>query len=251
MMYWQTRKPKPGVRNAIVTASSSRVGYGIAEELIKAGWRVVLHGRDEERTLNAKIKLGATGCIVGDLNHQDTIDALGEATEYFFDSELSLLVNNASTFQHDPSNMTARGFAFDKAMESARWVYEGTQCLQTFLSAAGGLVVNLTDYANEDHWRGFIAHGAAKTAIEAMTEHFNHEWRAGKNPRNAACVALRLPMVLAPDGLSQEDQDALYRRFGDPVGVQAVGQAVLQLTQSNRLAHIMELTLGGNTRGIK
>lgn len=250
-MFWQSRKPKQGVRNAIVTASSSRVGYAIAEALITEGWRVVIHGRDEERTLNAKISLGATGAIVGDLNEQDTIDALGEATEYFFDRELTLLVNNASTFVHDPRDMTLRGVAFEKAMESAKWVYESTHCLQTFLGRSGGLVVNLTDMAAEEAWPGYIAHAASKTAIETMTTHFNHQWkREGMSKRNAACVALRLPMVLAPDGLTHDEEQALYSKFGAPVGCAAVSQAILDMSRTHRLGHVMELTPEGTTRGV-
>lgn len=251
MMYWQTRKPKKGVRNAIVTASSSRVGYGIAEALIAEGWRVVIHGRNEERTLNAKQKLGAVGAIVGDLNHQDTIDAVGESCEVFFDEELSLLVNNASTFITDGRNMLDRGLAFDRAMESARWVYETTYCAQRFLHNAGGLVVNLTDHANEERWDGFIAHGAAKMAIEAMGAHFNHSWKhAQPNKRNAAVAALRLPMVLPPDGLTAEQEQKLYKKFGEPVGVAAVGKAILDLSRSHRLGDVMEMTPEGTTRGV-
>lgn len=251
MMYHRHRKPKPGVRTAIVTGSSSRVGYAIAEHLIANGYRVVIHGRNEEKTLNAKIKLGATGCIVGDLNFQDTIDALGEATEYFFDRELALLVNNASTFVRDPSQMTLRGVSFDRALDSARWVYESTQAVQTFIRNAGGLVVNLTDQAFEERWNGYVAHAAAKTAIEAMTEHFNYEWKhPDLNKRNAACVALRLPMVLAPDGLLPEQERSLYNRFGEPVGTSAVSKAVLELSQSPINDHVSELTSDGIIRGI-
>lgn len=247
------RKPKNGVRTAIVTGSSSRVGYAIAEALIANGYKVVIHGRNEEKTLNAKIKLGATGAIVGDLNFQDTIDALGEATEYFFDCELSLLVNNASTFVRDPRDMTLRGVSFDRAMDSARWVYESTQCVQTFLKAAGGLVVNLTDQSFEEAWPGFIAHAASKTAIETMTEHFNHTWEKDRGPikRNAACVALRLPMVLAPDALTEDEKLDLYERFGEPVGVAAVSEAILEMSRSFSLPHVVELTNEGTTRGVR
>ena len=122
-MYTQQRKPKAGCRNAIVTGSATRVGRAIAEALIAEGWSVIIHGRNEEQVVNTKREIGATAAIYGDLNHQDTIDALGESVEMFFDGELALLVNNASTFVRDPSKMTHRYIAFQVAMSSACWVY--------------------------------------------------------------------------------------------------------------------------------
>ena len=128
-------------------------------------------------------------------------------------------------------------------------------CLRVPLAKAGGLVVNLTDRANEEGWEDYIAHGSAKMAIEAMTSHFNSVWKGSAvrhmNKRNAACVALRLPMVLAPDGLSEQQEANLYRKFGEPIGTAAVCKAVLELSRTNRVDDVVELTYDGMIGGIR
>lgn len=253
-MYWQTRKlPKERYtpRKALITGSSRRVGYAIAERLVAEGWEVIIHGTNQKVVLDARAALGKScvGCIVGDLNEQDTIDACGEAVEYFWDDRLDLLVNNASTFQSDHGDMTTWIYKFNAAMESASWAYQLTRLMRNRLEPSGGLVVNITDRANDEAWEGFVAHGMAKHAIEGMGKHLN--WLYKRAGRNTAVVALRLGMVLAPDGMTPDDEQKLFDRFGEPIGTDTVARAVAKLHAQPRLGDVMEITdSSGNIRGL-
>jgi NAD(P)-dependent dehydrogenase (short-subunit alcohol dehydrogenase family) len=69
---------KPRVCRVIVTGGSSGIGFAIARRLISEGCTVYLVGRDEEKLMNAKLKLQSSSCFImpHDITDIDKFDEL-------------------------------------------------------------------------------------------------------------------------------------------------------------------------------
>ncbi|MFJ9853031.1 SDR family oxidoreductase [Streptomyces sp. NPDC101150] len=86
---------------AVVTGAGSGIGRAVAQELIAAGWHVVLAGRRLEALNATALQSGPGGPTVvpvpTDVSRPDEVDALFAAVRDRF-GRLDLLFNNAGTF---------------------------------------------------------------------------------------------------------------------------------------------------------
>lgn len=239
-----------GAKTALVTGSSSRLGKMIAESLVRDGYKVIIHGRDEARGIEAKREVKAKGLVVGRLESTQTFEMFVKAVDTFFDGELGLLVNNASTFVTDERSgeVTPTWMGFATAMESAKWVYTLNNVLHSRLRRGDGLSIALTDRAAADGWERFVAHGAAKMAIESMQRHMDFvadEYQKGK-PRFAS---LRLPTVLVPDGM-EGDTERLERLYGPIYPPDCVMWAISEMASHANWRGSYELAPNGGDFGM-
>jgi NAD(P)-dependent dehydrogenase (short-subunit alcohol dehydrogenase family) len=90
---------------ALVTGAADRIGAAIAGRLASAGYRVVIHYRSQERNAEAVARqIAATGgevaIVMADLAKRSDRATLIERASAPF-GPLSVLVNNASTFEPD------------------------------------------------------------------------------------------------------------------------------------------------------
>lgn len=203
------------VNTAVVTGSANRLGKLIARRLLQLGYRVVIHGRNEVEAYATAEELGTIHHVSGDLHSQSTKEYITRYVEQHFEDGLGLLVHNASTFCIDPDRHAAHftRTVFINAMESASWVYGLNMHLERSLRQADGSCIALTDYATVNHWDGFIAHGAAKSAIEAIQRHLSRlEMEKDPGHGRIRYASLRLPTVLPPD--EYEDLARLERLYG-------------------------------------
>jgi NAD(P)-dependent dehydrogenase (short-subunit alcohol dehydrogenase family) len=144
---------------ALVTGSSSGIGEAIAAALAKEGVKVVVHGRDAERTRRAAAEIGRKGgqasVAIGDLATDEgasgvarqTLEALGG---------LDILVNNAGGSDGGP-----QGWA-DATREDWQTLFE-----QNFFSVVR-LVQHLTPALRAGGW-GRIINIATGLAIQPTT----------------------------------------------------------------------------------
>ena len=86
-------------KKALVTGSTSGIGYGIARELLKEGASVIINGRTEERINNAIMQLqksisncSVSGCVA-DFSNKKQIDQL--IASY---NSVDILINNVGIF---------------------------------------------------------------------------------------------------------------------------------------------------------
>ena len=86
-------------KKALVTGSTSGIGYGIARELLKEGASVIINGRTEERINNAIMQLQksipnciVSGCVA-DFSNKKQIDQL--IASY---NSVDILINNVGIF---------------------------------------------------------------------------------------------------------------------------------------------------------
>jgi 3-oxoacyl-[acyl-carrier protein] reductase len=128
-------------KTALVTGSSGGIGRAIALEFAKRGARVVVHGRNQERTDETahaiQVAGGTAATVIGDLSSDTVATAIAEGALGAFGS-IDILVNNAggreyATWEHhtpqrwlDRINANSVGalrlcFALIPGMRDRRW----------------------------------------------------------------------------------------------------------------------------------
>jgi NAD(P)-dependent dehydrogenase (short-subunit alcohol dehydrogenase family) len=85
-------------KRVLVTGSSSGIGEGIAKRMAREGVRLVVHGRDAERTERVAAEIRATGveahAVFGDLAKDDQAEAVADAVDAALGG-VDILINNA------------------------------------------------------------------------------------------------------------------------------------------------------------
>lgn len=82
-------------RRALVTGSSSGIGKAIAAMLAREGCKVVVHGRDRERTEQVAAELDAAGIAIGELSSDESAAAVHAEAAASLGGNIEILINNA------------------------------------------------------------------------------------------------------------------------------------------------------------
>lgn len=82
-------------RRALVTGSSSGIGAAVARMLAEEGAKVVVHGRDRERTEKVAAGINAVGLTIGDLSTDEACAAVHTEAVAALGGNIEILVNNA------------------------------------------------------------------------------------------------------------------------------------------------------------
>jgi gluconate 5-dehydrogenase len=160
-------------RLALVTGSSTGLGYAIAQGLARAGARIVLNGRDPARLEAAAATLGTEGADV-ELAAFDVADAA--ATTAGIDAviathgPLDIVVNNAGVNQRKPldawSDSEWRSLLavnLDGPFHVARAVMPGMKARRR------GKVINICSLASEIGRPNIVPYAATKGAVQMFT----------------------------------------------------------------------------------
>ena len=107
---------------ALVTGAGKRLGRAMALALAGAGYDIAAHyarSRDEAQSLCDEVRaMGREARAFGaDLTVEDDMQALVPAVARAFDAPLTVLVNNASIFEHDDIHSLSRQ-SWDRHLES-------------------------------------------------------------------------------------------------------------------------------------
>ena len=165
---------------AWITGGASGIGLAGAEELVKAGARVVISGRTEKKNREAEKKLKALGDAEAvQLDVSDKKQVAQVARDLLArHGRCDILVNSAGL------NVPKR---FYKDLSPEDWdkviginlngaLYCTTAVLPAMRAQNGGLVINVSSWLGR--WIGFLggaAYGASKHALAALTHHLNLE----------------------------------------------------------------------------
>lgn len=160
---------KPG--NALVTGGSRRIGRAIAEALAGDGWGVAVHARrPDEDARDALNTLWARGALVtADLGVEAEVVGLVGRAAQALGGPLTLLVNNASAFEHDDVR-TATRESWDRHIEPnlrAPFVL-----MQEFAAQkdAAGVVINLLDQRVWNLTTEFVSYTVSKAGLWTLTQ---------------------------------------------------------------------------------
>lgn len=163
---------RPGA--ALVTGASRRIGRALALEAARAGYDVVVHCRtedDDSRSLTAEIEgLGrSAAAVAADLAVEAEVRGLvGAAADLA--GPLTLLVNNASTFDDDRVGGLTRE-SWDRHIEpNLRAPIVLAEAFAAQLPAdTDGLIVNILDQRVWNLEPAFFSYGISKAALWAAT----------------------------------------------------------------------------------
>jgi 3-oxoacyl-[acyl-carrier protein] reductase len=167
------RYPELAGKVAIVTGSNRGIGQGIAVRLAKEGMRVVINGRDAERTETTTRELRDLGadvlCIPADIGLSADADRLfGRVMDAW--GRVDLLVNNAADLRR------RKFFEVDEALmdtsfqSNIRGPYICShRAAEAMRSQGSGNIVHITSVGGlRAHWRG-LPYDVTKGALDAMT----------------------------------------------------------------------------------
>lgn len=167
MFYGVAMEPDTIRRTAIVTGGSRGLGLALARALNRAGWLVVIDGRDGDALAAAAAQTGSVPVRgdIGDPGHR----ALLVDTARTMTGRLDLVVNNASTLGATPLPQLAGyplGALADAFTVNVVSPIGLIQSALPLLRAAAGAVVNVTSDAAVEAYPGWGGYGATKAALE-------------------------------------------------------------------------------------
>jgi len=170
----QSKTAAAANRVALVTGAADRVGAAIAARLAADGWKVIVHYRasaDKAKATVARIKEagGEAAAVKADLANSKQRDRLMAAAAKPF-GPLTLLINNASSFERDAV------FDLDEDLWDAHFAVHAKA--PAFLSRdfaaqlpadAKGNIINIVDERVLDLAPSYFSYTVSKAALWTMT----------------------------------------------------------------------------------
>ena len=239
---------------ALITGSGKkRVGAAVAEALARKGYSIALHyrtsAREAEETADNLLSLGVEAvAFQADLADDSAVKSLVEAVFTRF-GRVDVLVNAAAIWQRKSlEEVTA---ADVKAHFDANALGTFLMCqhvgLRMVAQPAGGVIVNIGDWAEVRPYLGYAAYFPSKGAVTAMTRSFAVELGT-RNPNVRVNAILPGPVLLPPDLPEDERARAigatLVKREGSPANI---AQAVLALVENDFITGVCLPVDGGRT----
>jgi 3-oxoacyl-[acyl-carrier protein] reductase len=155
---------------AVVTGGASGIGFGIAEALVRAGYDIVLIGRNEDRLRNAAEKLGpACSWRRADVGRRNEVQAALSGLDH-----VDVLVN-AAGFVRSVSLATPAEEAeanWDAVIDAnLKGSFLMTRVVAPLLASPGGHVINISSIGAQTGGSrpGSLAYAAAKSGLHGLT----------------------------------------------------------------------------------
>ena len=167
-------------KRALVTGSSSGIGFALARGLAGAGAKVILNGRHEARLVEAVARLRDEGMTVDALSFDVTSpSAVSTAIEKIEheDGPIDILVNNAGMQRRAPLEQ----FSHEQWQELMRTnvdsVFLVGQAVARFMITRGaGKIVNICSVQSELGRPDIAAYTATKGAVKMLTKGMAIDW---------------------------------------------------------------------------
>ncbi|SIR64593.1 3-oxoacyl-[acyl-carrier protein] reductase [Haladaptatus litoreus] len=212
-------------KTAVVTGSSSGIGFAIAREFAARGANVVVNSRSQERAADAASEIsgesGAAIPIEADVTDEDSLESLVKSTVSEFGS-LDVWVNNAG--------INIRGPAEEMSLDDWQQVmdvnltgtFSGSQLAgkQMIEQGTGGSIINVSSMMGEQGQTGRTPYNTSKGGVNNLTRCLAVEWAKHEIQVNAIAPGyIRTEMVDdAQEQIGFDEQDVIDRtplgRFG-------------------------------------
>ena len=214
-----SNQPAPGT--ALVTGAADRIGAAIAKALARDGWRVVVHYRSsaakaDETVAQISAAGGEAASVQADLaNRRERTGLIAAAAKLL--GPLTLLVNNASTFERD----SARDI--DETLWDAHFAVHAEA--PAFLSrdfaaqlpvGAAGNIVNIVDERVLDLSPAFFSYTLSKSVLWTMTRTLAQSLAPNIRVNAIAPGPTVAPPGVSPDGYRRRQAELPLGRGASP-----------------------------------
>lgn len=211
-------------KNALVTGASGAIGTAIAFGLGSAGFRVIVHYRDNEHAASQCVeKIVAEGgeavALQADVSRRDQAEALFNTIEERF-GFLSCLVNNAG-INRDGVLMLMSDEQWDEVVNTnLRGTYLCSQlALRGMMHLGGGSIVNIVSPSGVRGQSGQCNYAASKAGMIGFTKSLAREMGRYNIRVNAVCPGV-IPSPMSNQFIEKEGKrllaDIPLGRFGRP-----------------------------------
>jgi len=211
-------------KNALVTGASGAIGSAIALALGTAGYRVIVHYRENEDAASLCVeKIVAGGgealSLQADISRRDQAEGLFNTIEERF-GFLSCLVNNAG-INRDGVLMLMSDEHWDEVLNTnLRGTYLCSQmALRGMMHLGGGSIVNIVSPSGIRGQFGQCNYAASKAGMIGLTKSLAREMGRYKIRVNAVCPGI-IPSPMSKQYIEKEGKrlltDIPLGRFGKP-----------------------------------
>lgn len=237
---------------ALVTGGAVRVGRAIVQALAQRGYAIAIHANrsiDEAQSLADQLAV-PTLVVRAELRDEEATRAMIDQTFDHF-GKLDLLVNCAAIYAPLPLEEVT-GAEVQKYFEvNTLSTFVGCQHagLKMAEQPAGGVIVNIGDWAVARPYTDYAAYFPSKGAIPTLTRMFAVEL-SQRNPLVRVNAVLPGPVVFPPN-LSEEERQrvietTLVKHAGTP---ENVAHAVIFLAENDFVTGVCVPVDGGRTLG--
>lgn len=167
-------------RTALITGGAARIGAAIARELHGYDIDIVIHYRNSidkaaalADDLNA-IRSGSATTVQGDLLDHETIQRIIDEVAVF-NNDLSILINNASSFYATPVGDVSEQAWDDLIGTNMKAPFFLAQAAAPWLKKSRGCIVNLVDIHGIRPKKDFSVYSMAKAANAMMIKSLARE----------------------------------------------------------------------------
>jgi 3-oxoacyl-[acyl-carrier protein] reductase len=211
-------------KNALVTGASGAIGSAIALGLGAAGFRVIVHCRENEEAASQCVEKilqgGGEGVAMkADISRREDVEGLFNAIEGRF-GFLSCLVNNAG-INRDGVLMLMSDEQWDEVLNTnLRGTYLCSQlALRGMMHLGGGSIVNIVSPSGIRGQFGQCNYAASKAGMIGLTKSLAREMGRYNIRVNAVCPGI-IPSPMSKQYIEKEGKrlmtDIPLGRFGQP-----------------------------------
>ncbi|KPV43124.1 2,4-dienoyl-CoA reductase [Alicyclobacillus ferrooxydans] len=191
-------------QRVIVTGASQGIGEHIAVGFAKAGAKVALLSRRQEKLAEVKSRYPALAealILTADVRDDAAVNsAVASVVEAW--GGVDVLVNNAGgSFKAMAKDLSPRGFAAVMNINLLGPYVMSKAVFPVMEAAGGGVIVNIGSVAGRDSSPGMVAYGASKAGLVNMTRTLAAEWGQ---------YGIRVNTVAPGPILTEAAKDVLY-----------------------------------------
>lgn len=167
-------------RRALITGSSTGIGYALAKGLAGAGAEVILNARNEARLAQAVEQLHADGATVHaasfDATSASEVDAAVERIEREIGA-IDILVNNAGMQRRAPLEQFSQGQWQELMKTNVESVFlVGQAVARHMIGRKRGKIINICSVQSELGRPNIAAYTASKGAVKMLTKGMAIDW---------------------------------------------------------------------------
>ena len=216
-------------QTAVVTGSSSGIGFAVAQEFVSRGANVIVNSRSQDRAAEAadqiidETETGFVAPIEADVTDADSLGALVDETVERFGS-LDVWVNNAGVNIRGPAEEMSLSDWQQVIDVNLTGTFSGARLAgrQMIKQDVGGSIINISSMMGEQGQTGRTPYNTSKGGVNNLTRCLAVEWAEHDIQVNAIAPGyIRTEMVDdAQDQIGFDEQDVVDRtplgRFGTP-----------------------------------